>query len=162
MENREIDGIKFIINKFNPMEALQVERKIMSILIPVVSGLFSGNDKESKNLLDSQLDFGSLGESFQKAFGSLSELEFEQLVIKTLNKVQAEIPEQPPIQINNIGNFNIVFANAPSLLTVYKLIFEVMKVNKFCFFGLLGDGIGINITDILMKQLEKTEKKQKK
>ena len=159
-----LDDIKFTINKFNPMKALQAERKLMSILIPIVSGIFSGKDKESdgKSILDSNIDFSMIGESFQKAFGSLSELEFENLVIQTLSNIQAEILNSPPVQINNKENFNKVFINITSLTTIYKLIFEVMKVNKFCFFDILGGGNATGIIDSLTQQFKQQKTTSKK
>ncbi len=138
-----INGIKFQIIPFNARKATNVERKLMCILLPVVAPMLN-----SKGGLDGDIDMSTMGLAFQQAFGSLSDNEFFDLILETLSSTTAVLKDKAPILIENEQAFNEVFTG--STLTIYKLIWEIIKVNKFCFLELM-DGLRTTITDSSVK-----------
>lgn len=138
--NVVIDNKKFQIIPFTAKKAMNIERKLMSILIPVVTPLLSGKGELN---LDKNIDLSGLGEGFKNGLGNLSDESFEILVSESLSNTTYIPNGKAPVTLDSDEGFNLAFTG--SLLTCYKLIWEVMKVNRFCFLELMG-GLGMNIT----------------
>ena len=130
MQTITINGIKFQILPFNARKATNVERKLMCVLLPVITPLLN-----AKGTLDSDIDLSSLGPAFQEGFGRLSDDDFFNLILETMSSTTAVLKDKAPILIENEQSFNEVFTG--STMTIYKLIWEIMKVNKFCFLELM-------------------------
>jgi hypothetical protein len=134
---KEIRGLKFQIIPFSARKGAHIEMKLMSVLMPVITPLL-GNGK-----MDGEIDFSAVGSAFQKAFGGLSEMEFDNLINGTIANCTYLPVGGAPVQLNTEEGFNKAFTG--NLLALYMLIFEVMKVNKFCFLELV-DGQLMKIT----------------
>ena len=130
-----IDDLKFSIQQFPALKAMKIEKKLMEVLIPVMGSLISEDKKK-------HIDMAKVSLGIQTGLSSLTEEKFEDVILSSLSSTYAYVNGKP--EIINIDIFNQVFTG--KILTVYKLILEVMKVNKFCFFELLRGGNGTNLT----------------
>lgn len=150
-EKREIDGLVFHITQFPARKSIKLEKRTITYLAPMLKML------EGFKSLDDEVDFSAIVCGIQDVLLNLNEdtlehfifamLEYTSIVIKDGNgkekitKLEADI-------------FDIVFIGKN--ITVYKLILEIMKVNKFAFFALMGGGG--DLTGIFSKMMPKQKK----
>jgi len=152
---KKIDGLTFKIQQFPAMKGVRLEKRTMTILTPLL-GLF-----DDFKGLDSEVDLSKLANVFQDILVNLEE-EFFITYVRDMVEYTFILNEKGvPSQLNSDNTFNSTFS-AKSLV-LYKLLFEIMKVNKFAFFELLGGGgnlIGIlqNMTGGKVKKEKKLEK----
>ena len=131
----EIDGIKFILNSMKALEAMKLDKKLISILLPAFNGL--------KGLsMDANIDFGAALEGLSNSLLSMKDDEYEKFIRDMFSNVQAIKPGSPAMELRELDAINTIFAG--STMTVYKLIWEVAKFNKFLPFELVGGGTGMS------------------
>lgn len=140
----KINGMEFQLRPIPILSALKLDKKVVSLLLPLLGGVEDLS-------LDAKIDIGKGMNAIAEVLGKMPDVEFEKFVIDMLSSTVAILPGQAPQEIS-AGNFNTIFAG--SLMTVYKLLWEVMKFNKFSPFGLAGGGIEIAKTFILKKAKE--------
>lgn len=145
-----IDGMTFQITKLNALPAMQLEKHIMGLLAPIVASLM----EIGKNGLDAKVDFSIIGQAFTQAVGTISDDEYQKIILDSLKNV-VYLESGKPAQQMDENLFNNVFMG--KLLVVYKLIFEIMKFNRFCFFELVEGGW---LTEIINSS-KNSEKKTK-
>lgn len=150
---KEIDGIKFHIQQFPALKALRIEKKVMTLILPSVGSLIGGIDLQKG--LDTDLDFSNIGQGLMVSLEKLSDNDFETLILELLGNTQFEITGEA-VEFIGKSNFDKVFQG--KLITVYKVIFEIMKVNKFCFFEVVGGGLGMVQTNILSSSKKNVKK----
>jgi len=125
-----IDGIDFMLNPMKVFTALRLDKKVISLLLPAMKGL-------SGSKLDDEVDFGeilaALGESLEK----MSDAETEKFFVEILQGVQIMEPGQP---VKEVTPDVIGTSFQGKLMTLYKLVGEVMKFNKFTPFEMLQAG----------------------
>lgn len=129
-----IDGMEFTIHPMPALRALKLDKRIITMLLPIISGF-------KKLDLDSDIDMGAIVSGISEGMNKLDEATYEKLVIDMLSNVQCIPPGGEACQLDSAGSIDRVFVG--NLLTVYKLMFEVMRHNKFSPFALVGDGNGI-------------------
>ena len=145
----EIDGIQFQITLMPALKAAVLDRKVNVMLIPTLSGVMEKED------LDAEIDLNMLIQNLGDGLMKLSDAEYENLITSLLSSVTA-VGNEGAMQLNTTDNINKIFGK--KLITIYKLIFEVMKFNGFSVFGLVGDGLGIgkiNSSNTLAKEIQK-------
>lgn len=151
-----IDGIEFSIYKLPLLEAMTLDKKVTELLLPILSGLTNLSklnlDEDLTNIDLSQ--FGGLFSLVSEAIGKMNENEFISFVQKMCKTTQAVKPGLPPVELSDYNSFDKVM---DSPLTVYKLLLEIMRVNKFSPFELAGAGLGTKIMSTFGKETE-TEK----
>lgn len=127
-----IDGMKFNIQQFKFRDAIKLEAQTLSILAPGLD-LLSGFDG-----LDSEIDLGDLGNILKKILFTLRDEDpFEYIKSMTVNTFYNE-----KVQLNTDDAIDEIFHG--KTITCMKLLFEIMKVNKFAFIeGLVGNGLNI-------------------
>lgn len=142
----EIDGVKFILNPLKGFTALYLDKKVITLLTPVIKGFKS---------LDTNIDLGAAIDGFGTALDGMGEEDYKKFVLSLLSTVQVMAPNKPPIEID-VNTLDSVFAG--KALVLYQLMFEIMRYNNFTPFALLGRGGGkIQTTDFLQKLMGKTE-----
>lgn len=148
-KNITIDGIQFIMHPLSALTALRLDKQLLQLLLPIVSGLKGAIGKDGKPItLDTDVDLSSIFPIFEvvaDSLGKMSESQFESFIVSLFNTVQAIAPGQPAIELRESGALDKVFEKP---LTIYKLAFEVMKFNSFTPFEVAGAGSG-SITNIL-------------
>lgn len=152
-----IPNVTFTIHLFDVMTALKLERRINLIFLPAVGGFLGGKDLTEVLDLDSEIDMKAIFDGFISGLEKMPDNDYENLILNLVSKIQVEMPNKPARQMDR-GIFNEVFMG--NLIGVYKLIFEVMKANRFSFFVLVEmvGGLKTKITDSL-KQPTKSKKK---
>lgn len=154
LKNVVIDEQEFQITLMPALKAAVLDRKIISMLAPTVGGA-------SKNGgLDAELNLENVLNSLSDGLLKLSDSDYENLLVSLLQYVTTTVPGKGVLQLDNPGSINEVFAK--KILTIYKLIFEVMKHNGFSVFGMVGDGLGIGeifSSGLLQKKVGESGKK---
>jgi hypothetical protein len=127
-----VDGLCFDMQPLPALKAIGLDKKILTLAIPILGGL--------KNIsLDSDIDFEAISRGLYEAFNKLDTAEFEILVSDILCKT-AYMPEHGAPEELTKTTIDRIFQG--SLQTLYKLIFEVMRFNKFTPF-VLAEGGGV-------------------
>lgn len=152
-EVRELDGIKFHINQFPARKCKKLEIRTIKILAPLLNIL------EGVKSLDSDIDMGNITKSIKEILMNVDEDVFDQYMMDMVESTTAEIPnskdkEQKFFYLKDEKSFDFVFIGKGT--TIYKLLVEIMKVNKMFFFELLGGG-GLNLTGIFSKVISDTK-----
>lgn len=130
----EIDGMSFQLVRLPAMKALRLDKKIVALLIPVISGIDN---------LDAEVDFAKLAGGVSEGLRALDDNDFMALV-KDLLAYVTYLPEGgAPIDLNNEAAINTAFQSG--LMPIYKLIIESMRYNKLSPFGFMEDGSLANI-----------------
>jgi hypothetical protein len=133
MENKtvHIHGMKFQINQMPTRLALKLDKKVVTLLLP----LFGAIDKIT---LESQFsDLDSTIKTFQDTLINMSDNEWDSFIVDMLSHVTYFKDGTNPVQINE----NVIdMAFRGKLLAIYELLFEVMKLNNFLPFELVAGG----------------------
>jgi len=140
----EMEGMEFHIHPFRAYEALRLKTTFLKKLLPAFGELVgsAAGEIETKNVEDINIDGKSFSSAIKTLFENLSESEFESLVKRFICKTQVVYNDgegQKAGELSSENVFDAVFSRRLSLL--YKLIFEIIKVNYPDFFELMG-GIG--------------------
>lgn len=147
-----IDSMKFNFSPLSALVALKLNKKIISLLAPALGGL----DKIS---LDTKIDLKVISQGIGSALDNLGDEETESFLLNlfsTTTYVSTD-GETPPEVISSKEVFNLIFTGI-ELKTIYKVMFAVMKYNKFFPFGLVAGG---NVMNKIFTSLEKTKKEKK-
>lgn len=127
-KNIEIDGIQFQLNPLKGFKAIKLDKKVVGLLIPLFKGLKD---------FDSELDLGKSIDGIGSALDSMKEDEFEKFTIDLLSTTIILIDGKPPMEIDK----NVIDTEFQgNTIIFYKLLFEVMKYNKFSPFVLASGG----------------------
>ena len=137
--NIKLDGIDFQIHTMSALKAAVLDRKILAIILPAVSGI-------AEDGLDAEITYSGLLSNLGEGLLKLKDDEYEALLMQMFSKVTALAPGRAPAQLDNESAINETFQG--SIMTIYKLVLEVMKHNGFSVFGLAGDGFLTGITSI--------------
>jgi len=150
----EIDGMKFHINQFPARKCIKLEKRTITYLAPMLTML------DGFKSLDDEIDFTKIIKGVQEVLMNLEETALEQFIFDLLEYTAVEMKNADGKSVSSsmltkettTGQtiFDVVFIGKN--ITVYKLLFEVMKVNKFAFFELMGGG-GLNLTGIFSKMM---------
>ncbi len=135
-----IDGMAFSLRPIKPLKALVLDKQVMALLVPILGGFKGGDSK--KSVLDAQLDMGAIAEGITKALSSLNDSDTTKLVVDLFYGVIYFDKSGKAIEID-ATNIDSIFADDFSI--IYKLMFEVMKHNKFSPFKLVGGGSLTNL-----------------
>ena len=167
---KEIDGIEFYITQTPGLKVQRIERKTNILLLPIISNLIPKDIKDSKNkksIMDMLLDIDLSGAilSLKDALSGMDDKEYESYVFSMVEYTKAKKEKEQPVELKNPDNYDKLFTGV-SPLTLYKLLFEIMRFNRFSFFELVG-GLGMDLTNIstlfkkkmneLNENLEKSE-----
>ena len=140
-----IDGIKFYFNPLPARLALKLDKQVITLITPALGGL---KDFDLKKYIDLKAIVEGIGEALRSLDGD----DFIKLVLDLLCKT-ATCPEGEGPQLIDGDIFDKVFSGNNK--TVYKLMFAVMKYNKFLPFEL---GLGGSVMKKILSLNEKTKK----
>lgn len=126
-----VDNLNFHLQPLPVMKAMRLDKKVVSLILPIFGGMEGA----------SSLDTGSLFSGISKALATMPDTDFESMVMELLSTTIYCPPGGSPETLN-VDIINSAFQG--KLQTIYKLLFEVMKYNKFSPFVLLEDGAAMN------------------
>jgi hypothetical protein len=150
-EKREIDGLTFHINQFPARKCIKLEKRTITYLAPMLNML------EGITGLDDEIDFSKIVTGIQDVLLNLNEDTLEQFISDMIASTSVGIKDangkEKVLLLNSEDGliFDTVFIGKN--ITVYKLLLEIMKVNKFAFFELMGGGG--DLTGIFTKMMPK-------
>lgn len=137
LENKEIeiDGMSFYLQPLRGFKANKLDKKVIALLLPLIEGVDG---------LDSEINIGKALGGLSSALDNMKESDYEKFVIDLLSTVIYS-PEKEPQTELDAAAIDKYFQGAS--LTLYKLMYEVMKYNNFTPFVLAGGGgSGMNKT----------------
>jgi hypothetical protein len=151
-EKREIDGLTFYIMQFPARKCIKLEKKTITYLAPMLTML------EGIKSLEDEIDFSKIVIGIQQVLQNLNEDALEQFIFNMIESTSVNIKDDNGVEKSILLNsnngliFDTVFIGKN--ITVYKLLLEIMKVNKFGFFELMGGGGEITgiFTQMMPKQ----------
>jgi len=120
-----IDEMKFQLNPLKGFKALKLDKKIVSILMPMIKGIDS---------LDSDIDFGKAISGLAEALESMKDDDYEKFILDLLSTTIYTPAGKVPEVLGQTAIDNYFQGCAT---TLYQLMFEVMKYNKFTPFELV-------------------------
>ena len=124
----ELGDMKFQLNPLKGFTAIKLDKKVVGLLIPLFKGVKD---------LDSALDLGKSIDGIGDAFDSMKDDEFEKFTTSLLSTTIILIDGKPPMEIDK----NVIDTEFQgNTIIFYKLLFEVMKYNKFSPFVLASGG----------------------
>ena len=141
---KTIDDLKFYINQFPARKSIRLEKKTITFISPMLGML---DDFKS---LDKEVDLSKIANSIQKTLSEIDDTEFENYLTEMVEYTSVELKNENDksvvtLPLSDMKNFDAAFIGRN--LTVYKLLVEIMKENKFGFFELVG-GKGLNLTGL--------------
>ncbi len=144
-----IDDMTFYIQRYEPFKAIKNLGDLQKIILPVLkqtlSGIESGNDILDIDLEKTE-DFSKVMPLLEGLFGGLSEHLDGDKLEKVMNMlidekyIAALHPDTGKKVVLNKGIINQLFAD--NLSAMFKLAFEVVKVNYADFFTTLSTQFG--------------------
>lgn len=123
-----IGTMEFQLNPLKGFTALKLDKKVISLMLPLIEGVEN---------LDAKIDLGKALSGLAGALDNLEEKEYEKFIIDLLSTVIFTPPGDTPKQIDK----NVIDINFQGeAITLYKLMFEVMRYNNFTPFVLVNGG----------------------
>ena len=172
----EVADIRFEIYKLPFLTRLTLDRKVGSMILPVLSGLdgmdlgkleeaISAGDKSEAEInkleeeISEDLSISKLVSALTKALMTLSDADWQSLAKQLLSVVNCtNSPGNPPLLLNNEANMDRAFADF-STVDVYRVCIEVMRANKFAPFALTGAGGGKSLGTVFSNVVKKSKKR---
>lgn len=137
---KEIDNIKFKIIKFPARYTIKLEKRTLKYLLPILDLIPKDKEATIENLQSDKFI-----NSVRETLNNLGDDEFEDYIFKMIESTYVELNSDSKMIETRLAvkeTFDIVFSGKTVIL--YKLLFEIMKVNSFAFFELVG-GSGLKI-----------------
>lgn len=125
----EVDGMKFQLIPLPLLKVLKLDKQLLTLLLPALSGF--------KNL-DAEVDLEAITKGISEALTRMPNEDFESFVTDLLSCATYLPSNSPPVQMTSTDQVNTIFSG--KILSVYKLLFQVMKHNKFSPFALMEGG----------------------
>lgn len=149
-----INGTKFKIQLFPARQALRLNDKTISLLTPLLKTLQGLDFSGKTHFLQSDLKIAPIVSSIQDFFTNLPWEEKETYIMEMVSFCLVDIKDKATISLGDPDDFDTFMRGKTDI--VYKLLWEIMKVNQFSFFGLrVGTDQVINIFKNLMENMKK-------
>ena len=154
-QTKEIGGFAFTFTPMNPFKALVLDKKVLSLLTPIIAGIKNIEKAGETEDITEILDFKLVSEGLGEALGKMSGAEFETFARDLLRNVVVEVPGQGAFACGDDKGAMHVFTANISLM--YEVMIEVMRYNKFSPFALMERGVGIDeiVTSLAPKSTPK-------
>lgn len=144
----EVDGLKFQLHPMSPLEARKWDVRVVRLVAPLLGALDGAKltektaeeDEEKSESEDLDISFSNVGKAIQEAFNLLSDSDMEAFLKGMFAKVIFIPDDAPSIPLTTTQAIDKALAGGNGPMTVYKLLYEVAKYNKFTPFALLGGG----------------------
>jgi len=143
-----VDGLKFYLQPMPLMRAARLDKQVIALVLPVLNGL-----KEIS--VDAELDLSAITAGISRALADMDGDAFEKFLKDMLVGVQYMENGKAPQDLSG-DLMDQVFQGR--LMTLYQLLFEVMKFNKFSPFELVGGGNAMNKILSSVKPAQKQKK----
>jgi hypothetical protein len=147
-----VDGITLQLRKIEVFKRISLDRKLDALLGPVAGTIMSAVGKDG---FEANIDMAMT--KIAMHLSSMPESEYMPMVEELLSSVTAIVPGKQAVELTRDG---MDVLEDYGMTTIYKIIFEVMKWNKFLPFDLaaLQQRIGAVMTKIngLTQEPQKT------
>ena len=115
----EIDGLKFQLRPIKPLLALRLDKKLVSLLLPVF--------KDIKNL-DTNFDLGSIFNALSGSLETLSDDDFEKFIVDMFSTTIHLSDTDGVLEVTK-DKLDTIFVG--KLFSIYKLLWEIMEYIYF-------------------------------
>lgn len=169
LETKEvtIDNKKFNIRQFPVLKSLKLENKTLKIISPILGSIQSIVDVLSfQNGVqingDKEINVTSAVNALRECFEKLDSDDFISYIRDMISSTACYLENGSIVDLRNEDALDVALSG--DNLLVYKLLFEIMKINGFCSLKLMGsvDGIldGIKTTITGSSKGQKLNKKK--
>ncbi len=124
----QVDDIQCQLTPIPILKVARLDKKVISILAPILGTV--------KNL-DDDINMGQVVNAVMEALSNFSNEEYENFILDLCSTVVCVMPGKPPTELTR-ENIDKIFNGR--LKSLYKLMYEVMKYNKFTPFDLMAGG----------------------
>jgi hypothetical protein len=132
-----IDGMDFKVTQFGAEEAFRIKRRLASIFVPLLSGLFA-NAETGKEILDTKVDMKEMVTALTGALEALDEDAFIALIKRLLANTAVTLKDDKgELMFTDFGTRfreTLDAAFIGNTFALYPLLFFVLKVNYPDFF----------------------------
>lgn len=128
----KVDDIECQLHPIPMRTKMALDGKVLRFISPAAKALFS---QAHDRTIDQEM-MGLIIQGISESFAALNAVEFDSMMSELLSSVIATIPGKAPVQLSG-KDFDTAL-HGYSSMTVYKIIFEVMRYNKFLPFELGG------------------------
>ncbi len=139
-QTKQIGEYEFTFMPLNPFKALVLDKKILSLLTPVLGGLRDLDKAGEGASISDIIDFKLVSEGLGEALGKMKDAEFESLSKDLLRSVIVETGTNGAHSCDT-DRGAVVFSRNIGLM--YEVMLEVMRYNKFSPFVLAERGDAI-------------------
>lgn len=152
-EEKEIDGIRFIVTGFPAIPALHMKARLGLVIVPAFTQLLSGSGaeifKKGTKALDTKMEdvLPLIGPAIETLLTKITPDEFTSICVALMKGTIVVLPERDGAKAKKVelsrgdAAFNEVFSG--DLATLYKAIWFVLQVNDFFGLGGIGKLAGI-------------------
>ena len=152
----KIDGMDFTIHPFTAIEALRLKSVIMKKIAPSIGHILGNIDTSNNNTSTDRIkiDGTMFANAIESFFSDLNEDDFLSLILRFLKNTvciyKSPDSKMQVIELNSENGINTVFKG--KIMSIYKLIFQVLKVNYPDFFVAM-ESIGNQLKTVIGDQL---------
>jgi hypothetical protein len=129
----EIGGVTYHVGRLKARVALGLDKEVIGVILRAFGDGAGG-------ILDKDMDIDAISKLIAAALESLPWVKFESLILRLFSCVTVAPKGKPAVQIDN-ESFDDVFEGV-ELFDIYKLAYEVMRLNRFSPF-VLAEKVGI-------------------
>lgn len=133
-ESKVIDDVKFDVTMFPGLYGLKIKGRLLKIIGPAFGQAFKSLQSGKTSILDSDIDFGVVGDAISKLCERLDDPAVIQLIKDLLSSTKVDGQDA-----NNDAVLNFKFAG--KYTTLYKGLLFVVEVNRFFGVRNIGDAI---------------------
>lgn len=140
---KTIGSLTFTFVAMNPFKALVLDKKVLSLLVPILGGLKDltpSEDEDEEKPLTDMIDFKLVSEGLAESLAKMKDAEFEAFARDLLRSVVVQLPGGGAASCADDKGAAVFTAN---LSLMHEVMFEVMRFNKFTPFALAERGLGI-------------------
>lgn len=137
---KEISGYTFTLHPLNPFKAAVLDKKLITLLVPIIAGFKDLDENNLEESLDQMLDFKAISEGISTALGNMKDADFEYFIKELLKSAIVQTRTNGAHVCTDPKGEEVFEGN---VFLIYEVIFEIMRFNKFSPFALAGRGEGI-------------------
>jgi hypothetical protein len=135
MEGMEVEKVIINNKEFNltplpVMRALKLDKKVISLILPLFSGIEEFD-------LDAEVDITKMISAFSDSLSKMPDQEYQEFILNMLSTTIYCPSGGTPMEFNSEDSLR---AFQGDIISLYKLLWEIMKYNKFSPFAVVGGG----------------------
>lgn len=132
LENKKIiiEGKEFHLTPLPVMRALKLDKKIVSLILPIFGGIENFS-------LEAEVDLSKMISAFSNSLSKMPDEDYQEFILSMLSTTIYCPSGGTPCEFSSENSLTVFRGN---LILLYKLLWEIMKYNQFSPFVVVGGG----------------------